>query len=180
MSTENIPKGFVIREPKDDWGTAEDTKLHIALVTPEIPGNTGNIGRLCAGCNISLHLIEPLGFELDNKRLRRAGLDYWPHVELYVHPSFEVFSKRFPEERLFLFSKKAERYYTDCEFKPGSVLVFGCETKGLSDEILQAYEKRTVTIPMTNNVRSLNLSNAAAVASYEALRQLTWTPILGE
>ena len=171
------PKGFVIQPVDPVWGTDDDTDLHIALVHPEIPGNTGNIGRLCAGSNIWLHLVKPFGFELSNKYLRRAGLDYWPHVRLCVHESFDDFASIFPRDRLVMLTKKATNIYADVAYEPGHVLVFGCETKGLSDEILNAFEDRLVRIPTTGSVRSLNLSNACAVVVYEAMRQLAWTPL---
>ncbi len=170
-------EGFLIRPPDPVWGTDEDTSLHICLVTPEIPGNTGNIGRLCAGSNIWLHLVEPLAFELDNKRLKRAGLDYWPHVRLCVHPDFDAFSKLFPRHKLRFLSKKAAKRYTDVAYDSGTVLVFGCETKGLSDQIMADYEDLLIRIPTTDKVRSLNLSNAAAIVTYEALRQMAFTPL---
>ena len=170
-------EGFQIHPPDDGWGGPDDLGLHIALVSPEIPGNTGNIGRLCAGTNIWLHLTEPLGFELDNRYLKRAGLDYWPHVRLCVHPSFESFAARFPREKLHFLSKKASHVYTDVTYLAGSVLIFGCETKGLSDAILEAYADRTLRIPTTDKVRSLNLSNACAIVTYEAMRQLAFSPL---
>lgn len=169
-------EGFVIQEAQPQWGTAHDQDLHVILFEPEIPGNTGNIGRLCAGTDVWLHLVKPLGFELDNKRLRRAGLDYWPNVKLCVHENFDEIERIFGRERLWFFSKKASHHYTQVRYQPGMALVFGRETSGLSDEILQRYEERLVRIPMTNKVRSLNLSNACAVALYEALRQLDWAP----
>lgn len=177
VMTDDEPKGFVLREPDPKWGTDADRGLHVVLVSPEIPGNTGNIGRLCAGANIWLHLVRPLGFELDNRYLKRAGLDYWPHVRLCVHDSFTEIETTFPRDRIFVFSKKASRNYADAAFPEGTVLVFGRETKGLGDEFLAEWDDRAVQIPITNRVRSLNLSNAVAVAVYEALRQLTWTPL---
>jgi tRNA (cytidine/uridine-2'-O-)-methyltransferase len=170
-------EGFVIQPPQPEWGTAEDRNLHIVLVQPEIPGNTGNIGRLCAGTSIWLHLVKPLGFDLDNKKLRRAGLDYWPHVKLCVHESFEDIEATFPKERLYFFSTHATQRYSDVSYEPGSVLIFGRETSGLDQEIHDNYKDRFVLIPKTDKVRSLNLSNAAAVAVYEAMRQLDWEPM---
>ena len=172
-------RGFVIRPHQDWWGTEQDRDLHIVLWRPEIPGNTGNIARLCAGANIWLHLVRPLGYELDNKHLRRAGLDYWPNVKLAVHDDLAEITDVFPRERLFLFSKKASRLYTDAEYPPGAVLLFGRESKGLSDETLREYSDRSLFIPITQHVRSLNLSNACAVVVYEALRQQDWRPIYG-
>lgn len=170
-------KGFVIRPPQPEWGTDEDKALHIVLVAPEIPGNTGNIGRLCAGAGIWLHLVKPLGFELDNKKLRRAGLDYWPHVNLCVHESFDDIKNTFPRERLHFFSARATHKYSDVEYQPGHVLLFGRETKGLSEEIKTEFADRMRLIPKTDKVRSLNLSNAAAIAIYEAMRQLDFSPM---
>jgi tRNA (cytidine/uridine-2'-O-)-methyltransferase len=172
-------KGFVVRPPDPIWGSEDDRALHVVLVSPEIPGNTGNIGRLCAGANIWLHLVRPLGFELDNRYLKRAGLDYWPHVRLCVHDSFTEIETTFPRDRIFVFSKKAGPVYADVEYPRGAVLVFGCETKGLGDLFLADWEDRALRIPTTDRVRSLNLSNAVAVGVYEALRQLAWTPLEG-
>jgi tRNA (cytidine/uridine-2'-O-)-methyltransferase len=169
-------EGFVIQQPQKEWGTAEDKDLHVVLFEPEIPGNTGNIGRLCAGTDAWLHLVKPLGFELDNKRLRRAGLDYWPNVKLCVHENFGEVERIFGRDRLWFFSKKATRYHMDVEYRAGAVLVFGRETRGLNSDIMQRYEDRLIRIPMTDKVRSLNLSNACAVAVYEALRQMDWRP----
>lgn len=170
-------RGFVVRAADRVWGTDDDDDLHVVLVHPEIPGNTGSIGRLCAGTNVWLHLVEPLGYELDNRYLKRAGLDYWPHVKLCVHPNFEAIAATFPRERLHLFTKKASRVFTDVTYRPGSVLVFGCETQGLSDEIRLAFDDRTFAIPTTENIRSINLANAASIAVYEALRQLDYEPL---
>lgn len=168
--------GFQLSEVQPEWGSVADRGLHLVLVQPEIPGNTGNIGRLCAGTNMWLHLVRPLGFELDNRYLKRAGLDYWPHVRLCVHDSFEEIEAIFGLERLHFFTKKTTRLYTEIKWAPGSVLVFGCETKGLPDEIRQRHEQRCYRIPISDKVRSLNLSNACAIASYEAMRQLDWEP----
>ncbi len=173
MSDDN-PYQFNIRSPQEHWGGPRDRELHVVLVHPEIPGNTGNIGRLCAGANVWLHLVKPLGYELDDRYLRRAGLDYWPHVRLCVHDNFAEIEQIFPEERLFLFTKKAGRCYTEAKWREGSVLVFGKETKGLSPELRQRYEQRLCRIPISDKVRSLNLSNACAVGLYEAMRQLNW------
>jgi tRNA (cytidine/uridine-2'-O-)-methyltransferase len=171
MSTE----GFVIQEVKSWWGTDEDSSLHVVLYQPQIPGNTGNIGRLCAATDAWLHLVKPLGFELDNKHLRRAGLDYWPHVKLCVHQDFAAIEQIFPRERVWFLSKKATHSYGAVSFPAGSVLVFGRETTGLSDDIMGRFEDRLIRIPITDKVRSLNLSNACAIVVYEALKQQGWT-----
>ncbi len=176
MSPEN-PYEFNIVSPRPEWGGPDDRDLHLVLVHPEIPGNTGNIGRLCAGADVWLHLVEPLGYELDNRYLKRAGLDYWPHVRLCVHDDFERIEEIFPPDRLQLFTKKATRRHTDVDWRPGSVLVFGKETAGLSAEIRDRHRDRLCRIPITDKVRSLNLSNACAVGLYEAMRQLEWAPM---
>ncbi len=168
---------FVVQPVQTVWGTAEDTSLHIVLNAPEIPGNTGNIGRLCAGTNIWLHLVEPLGFALDDRYLKRAGLDYWPNVKLCVHGSFEEVEAIFRREKMYFLTKKATRVYTDAEMGPGTVLVLGRETKGLDEELLERYADRTIRIPTTDKVRSLNMSNACAIVVYEALRQQDWGPL---
>ena len=155
-------EGFIVQPPQPEWGTDQDTDLHIVLVQPEIPGNTGNIGRLCAGTSIWLHLVKPLGFELDNKKLRRAGLDYWPHVKLCVHEDFASIEEIFPRDRLYFFSTHATNRYSDVTYSPGSVLIFGRETAGLDQPIHDSYQDRFILIPKTDKVRSLNLSNAAA------------------
>jgi tRNA (cytidine/uridine-2'-O-)-methyltransferase len=172
-----MQEGFVIREPREWFGTAEDDALHLVLVEPEIPGNTGNIGRLCAGADIWLHLVRPLGFELDNSHLERAGLDYWPHVKLCVHENFGEIEQIFPESRLYLTSKRARQLYTTIEVEPGAVFVFGAESTGLDDELLQRHEGQCYRLPINDKVRSLNLANSCAIVTYEALRQLEWSPL---
>ncbi len=174
------PYEFNISPPQSHWGGQQDDSLHLVLVEPEIPGNTGNVGRLCAGANVWLHLVEPLGFELDNRYLKRAGLDYWPHVRLCVHRDFSKLEEIFPAHRMCFFSKKTQRCYTTANWQPGSVLVFGKETKGLSDEIRQRYVDQMYRIPITDKVRSLNLSNACAIALYEAMRHLDFAPVYGD
>jgi len=148
--------------------------LKVVLVEPRIPPNTGNIARLCAANDFELHLVGKLGFSLDDKDLKRAGLDYWEHVKLFRHDSFETFVKLQKDvSRIFLFSKSGPKSFFDIDFKDGDILVFGPEDKGLPKEILLRYPSQLVGIPMqTNNVRSLNLSSAVAVATYEAMRQI--------
>jgi len=148
--------------------------LHVVLVEPEIPQNTGSIGRMCLATQTTLHLIEPLGFEITASRLRRAGLDYWEHLQVVVHPSLEEFMKTLPKDapKIF-FSKKAGHTLFEHKFAPGTYLIFGKETMGLPDWIINAHPTDTVRIPMYDaRVRSLNLSNAASIAVYEAIRQL--------
>jgi tRNA (cytidine/uridine-2'-O-)-methyltransferase len=147
--------------------------MHIVLIEPEIPPNTGNIARLCAATGTTLHLVGPLGFRLTDRRVRRAGLDYWEYVDIRRHPSVAGFLESVPEASLFLFSRHATVSYTQARYQQDSYLVFGSETRGLPDEVTGKYGRRIWTIPMFHPaVRSLNLSNAVAVVCYEALRQL--------
>ena len=147
--------------------------FNIVLVEPEIPPNTGNIARLCAATGTILHLVEPLGFSLDDRYLKRAGLDYWEHVQLRTWPSLAALQSAVPEGRFFYLSTKAERSYLSASYRPGDYLVFGRETKGLPEELIRANPETAVTIPMPGPeaVRSLNLSTSAGIVLYEALRQ---------
>lgn len=147
--------------------------LHIVLVEPEIPANTGNISRTCAATNTHLHLVRPLGFRTDDASLKRAGLDYWPSVKLEYHDSFEELQAKYPEGRFFYATTKATKRYSDISFQDGDFLVFGKETKGLPPELIEANPDTAIRLPMrTEHVRSLNLSNSVAIMLYEALRQL--------
>lgn len=150
----------------------EKPMFNVVLVEPEIPQNTGNIGRLCVGSGCHLHLVRPLGFSLEDRYMKRAGLDYWQHLAWTVHDSFESYVNTMQPERLFLFSKKARRVYWEADFRRGDSLVFGKETRGLSRELLTQYSESTLTIPMMGPTRSINLSNSVAIAVYEGLRQL--------
>ena len=148
--------------------------LNVVLVEPEIPQNTGSIGRLCLATGTTLHLIEPLGFEITHSRLKRAGLDYWEHLKVVTHPGIEEFMRSLPASapRVF-FSKKAGHTLFEHKFEPGSYLFFGKETAGLPDWILNAHPTETVRIPLYDaRVRSLNLSNSVSIGVYEAIRQL--------
>jgi len=145
--------------------------LHIVLVEPEIPGNTGNISRLCAATGCSLHLVRPLGFSTDDKDLKRAGLDYWSLLDIHYHDSFAELAGIYPDGNFYYNTTKSGRHYSEVRFVDGDFLVFGKETAGLPVELLAANSDRCVRIPMINEARSLNLSNAVAVVVYEALRQ---------
>jgi tRNA (cytidine/uridine-2'-O-)-methyltransferase len=147
-------------------------ELHIVLHEPEIPQNTGNIVRTCAALGAVLHLIEPLGFSLEDRYLKRAGLDYWPLLELQRHPGLEAFFELHPRESCFFVSKKADQTYADVEFPARAVFLFGKESLGLPESLLSAYPGRCIRIPMRREARSLNLSNAAAVIAYEYYRRL--------
>jgi tRNA (cytidine/uridine-2'-O-)-methyltransferase len=146
--------------------------LHIALIQPLIPPNTGNIARLCAATDSSLHLIEPLGFSIDGADVRRAGLDYWDDVDLWVHPDWYAFRDAMDRSRCLYFSAKAEHSYWQAPYRPNSCLVFGSETDGMPQRILEKHPERCFTIPMTGPVRSLNLSTAVGIVLYEAIRQV--------
>ncbi len=146
--------------------------FHIVLVEPEIPPNTGNIGRLCAATGTVLHLVGKLGFSIDDKHLKRAGLDYWPEVNLQRWDSLAALQAQVPDGRFWYMSKKAEKNYTQVEFAAGDFLVFGKETKGLPEELLDRAGDMALRIPIFSSaVRSLNLANSAAIILYEGLRQ---------
>jgi tRNA (cytidine/uridine-2'-O-)-methyltransferase len=153
---------------------SEITNLNIVLHEPEIPNNTGNIGRTCVGANARLHLIEPLGFEISDKHLKRSGLDYWPHLDWYLHQNWDSFLKKVPDrKRLFFFTTKTEKPIYEAKFERGDWLVFGKETKGLPPELLKEYDAHALTLPMYGEIRSYNLANTVAVATFEVLRQLS-------
>ena len=154
--------------------------MHIVLVNPEIPQNTGNIARTCAATGASLHLIEPLGFSLDDRYLKRAGLDYWHMMRLTRYPSWAAFAEAHPGVRMHFATTKAPRDYAGVEYGPDDFLVFGRETKGLPEDLLAENYARCVRIPMREGARSLNLANSVAVVLYEALRQQGFPGLLGE
>ena len=147
--------------------------FHIALVEPEIPPNTGNIARLCAATFTDLHIVGVAGFRLDEKAVKRAGLDYWDEVKIHRHIDLAEFYKSLPTSRFIYFTTKSKRIYTDWQFQPNDCLIFGRETRGLPEDLLQANWERCLTIPMPNkNVRSLNLATSVGIVLYEALRQV--------
>ena len=145
--------------------------FNIVLVEPEIPKNTGNISRTCAVTGCRLHLVRPLGFSVDDRYLKRAGLDYWKDLELFYYDSYEEVEQKHPGARFFLYSTHAEKSYADIEYRPGDFLVFGKETAGLGPAILTGRMQNAARIPMLPDRRSLNLSNSVAIVVYEALRQ---------
>jgi tRNA (cytidine/uridine-2'-O-)-methyltransferase len=145
--------------------------FHIVLVEPEIPANTGNISRTCAATGTILHLVRPLGFDTDDRTLKRAGLDYWHSVHIEYHDSFDEVLAKYPQGRFFYASTKASKLYSQFEYQDGDFFVFGKETKGLPQELIDANMDTCIKMPMTDKVRSLNLSNSAAIIVYEALRQ---------
>ena len=145
--------------------------MHIVLIEPEIPGNTGNIARLCAATNSELHLVKPLGFSLEDKYLKRAGLDYWHLVKVHCHENFKEVLELYKGQNFYFNTTKAAKRYTEIQYMPDDLLVFGKETAGLPEKLLAANHENCVRIPMVNDARSLNLSNAVAIVVYEALRQ---------
>lgn len=145
--------------------------VNIVLLEPEIPQNTGNIARTCAATGASLHLIEPFGFTITDAKLKRAGLDYWHYLDIHYYKNIEQFYSETSGGNYFYFTTKAPRSYTEVEYPENSYLIFGKETKGIPESILEKNLEKCVRIPMLENLRSLNLSNAAAIAVYEVLRQ---------
>ena len=145
--------------------------MHIVLHEPEIPQNTGNIGRTCVATGTKLHLIEPLGFQLDEKHLRRAGMDYWKVLDYTKYEDYEEFCRRNPGAKVFYATTKAKKCYTEVEFGPDDYIMFGKESGGIPEEILVDHEETCIRIPMLSDIRSLNLSNSVAIVLYEALRQ---------
>ncbi len=145
--------------------------INIVLVEPEIPQNTGNIARTCAATGASLHLVKPLGFEIDDRKLKRAGLDYWDKLDITYYENLADFFEKNPEAAFYCFTTKAKHCYTDIVYPEKVFLMFGKETKGLPEELLFENHDRCVRIPMRDTLRSLNLSNSAAIAVYEVLRQ---------
>jgi tRNA (cytidine/uridine-2'-O-)-methyltransferase len=163
--------GDRVRPPDELRGSP----LHVALVEPEIPPNTGNVARLCAATGCALHLVEPLGFRIGDPELKRAGLDYWHALDIAVHASLEAFLEATAQRGRWFFSTRAQRSYASAPFAPGDVLVFGKETRGLPDELLARYPERVLRIPMRpSSVRSINLSTAAGIAVYRALETLNF------
>lgn len=151
--------------------------LHVALVEPEIPPNTGNIARLCAASRTELHIVGVTGFRLDEKAVKRAGLDYWDEVNIRRHIDLETLYEALPTSRFVYFTTKTDRPYTDFQFAENDCLIFGRETRGLPEDLLKANWERALTIPMPNkNVRSLNLATSVGIALYEALRQIGFPP----
>ena len=147
-------------------------RFNIVLVEPQIPPNTGSIARLCGATNSTLHLVHPLGFSTEDKHLKRAGLDYWQHVEVIHWENLEQLLKRVDETALKFFTTKTTRDYTEAVYRPGDFLIFGKETKGLSEEVRNLYHELCFTLPMENkNIRSLNLAMTAGIVLYEAIRQ---------
>lgn len=145
--------------------------IHVVLLEPEIPQNTGNIARTCAATGASLHLIKPLGFSIDDKHMKRAGLDYWDSLDLHVYENLEEFYEKNPNALVYYFSKKAKHVYSEIDYPDDVYLCFGRESVGLPEELLKKNKDRSLRMPMKEGLRSLNLSNTVAIAVYEVLRQ---------
>ena len=146
-------------------------KLNVVLFEPEIPANTGNIGRTCVATNTRLHLIEPLGFRLNEKSLKRAGMDYWEQLDVRTYIDYNDFLEKNPGARIYMATTKAEKVYTDVSYEPDCYIMFGKESAGIPEEILIHHKEDCVRIPMVGDIRSLNLGNSVAIVLYEALRQ---------
>ncbi len=145
--------------------------MNIVLFQPEIPANTGNIGRTCVATDTKLHLIEPLGFRLSEKEIKRAGMDYWEHLDVTRYVNFEQFLEKNPNVKIWMATTKAKHVYTDVSYGPDDFIMFGKESAGIPEEILVEHEETCIRIPMLEKIRSLNLSNSVAIVLYEALRQ---------
>ena len=145
--------------------------LNIVLFEPEIPANTGNIGRTCVATNTRLHLIEPLGFRLDEKSLKRAGMDYWKDLDVTTYIDFDDFMSKNPDAKIYMATTKAPNVYTDVSYEPDCYIMFGKESAGIPEEILVHHKENSIRIPMVGDIRSLNLGNSVAIVLYEALRQ---------
>lgn len=143
--------------------------FHIVLYEPEIPANTGNIGRTCAATNTRLHLIEPLGFRLDEKSLRRAGMDYWKDLDVTTYINYDDFMEKNPDAKIYMATTKAPNVYTEAQYEPDCFLMFGKESGGIPEEILARHKENSIRIPMMGDTRSLNLGNSVAIVLYEAL-----------
>jgi tRNA (cytidine/uridine-2'-O-)-methyltransferase len=147
-------------------------KFKVVLYQPEIPSNTGNIGRICVGANLELHIIKPMRFLLNDKLVKRAGLDYWHKLDITIHDSLDDFLKLYPNINVYYCTTKTKRNYTKLNYKKGDAFIFGPESRGIPEDILFANEKNNITIPMTGEIRSINLSNSVAIIMFEALRQI--------
>lgn len=156
------------------------SKLNIVLVEPEIPQNTGNIARTCAATGARLHIVEPMGFKIDDKKLKRAGLDYWHLLDITYYKNLQDFFEKNKDGNFYFFTTKGRKVYSDVEYPDNTFLVFGKETKGLPEELLLKYPKNAVRVPMISGARSLNLSNTVALAAYEVLRQWDFPALQNE
>lgn len=152
--------------------SSSQINFHIVLYQPEIPSNTGNIGRLCVGTNSILHIIKPMRFLLTDKLVKRAGLDYWDKLSIKIHDSLDDFLSEYPDSNIYFCTTKTDRKFTELKYEKGDIFVFGPESKGIPENILEKYQKSNITIPMSSQIRSINLSNSVAIIIYEAWRQI--------
>lgn len=157
---------------KNYVGLNSNCSFRVVLFQPEIPANTGNIGRICVGMNADLHIIKPMRFLLTDKYLKRAGLDYWKKLTVFFHEDFDNFINLFPENNIYYCTTKSTNIYTERKFKQGDIFIFGPETQGIPESILNKYSEQNISIPMTHKIRSVNLSNSVAIILYEAWRQI--------
>ena len=162
-----IKKSFKISEDQ-----RQNISFRIALFQPEIPANTGNIGRLCVGANAELHIIKPMRFLLSDKYLKRAGLDYWKDLSLHFHDSLEDLKKAYPDNDIYYCTTKSENNLYERKFKAGDIFMFGPETRGIPESILKKNWNKTITIPISDKIRSINLANSVAIVLYEGIRQI--------
>jgi tRNA (cytidine/uridine-2'-O-)-methyltransferase len=153
----------------------DKVNVKVCLYQPEIPANTGNIGRLCVGTGSELHIIKPMRFMLTDKHVKRAGLDYWDKLNIYQHDSLDEFLAQYPESTAYYCTTKTDQRYDKVKFKEGDILIFGPESRGIPEDILNAHKEQNITIPMTDDIRSINLSNSVAIILYEAMRQLDFS-----
>ncbi len=158
---------------KDNDKKVITNTFRIVLYQPEIPANTGNIGRLCLGANAELHLIKPMRFLITDKHLKRAGLDYWKNLKVQIHDSLDDFLQLYPNNNVYYCTTKTTSVYSDKKFEQGDIFIFGPESRGIPEEILNQNSQRNITIPMSTKIRSINLSNSVAIILYEAIRQIS-------
>ncbi len=169
-----MPEGVMQRAHICEKKRRKKMSIHVVLVEPEIPPNTGNVARSCAATGTTLHLVKPLGFSIDDKALKRAGLDYWPFVKLEVHESLDEFMNKYEGRTMYLATTKGGKVYTDVEFKDEDMILFGKETAGLPKEFIKEHQENAIRIPMSadTRLRSLNMANSVNIMLFEALRQL--------
>ncbi len=156
-------------------GDNDQMTFRIVLFQPEIPANTGNIGRLCLGANAELHIIKPMRFFLNDKYVKRAGLDYWEQVQLFIHDSLDVFLSKYPSNNVYYCTTKTSQRYNDFAYNKGDIFIFGPESRGIPENILKQNQEKCITIPMFDQIRSVNLSNSVSIILYEALRQIDYS-----
>ncbi|MCK4956966.1 MAG: tRNA (cytidine(34)-2'-O)-methyltransferase [Candidatus Cloacimonetes bacterium] len=153
----------------------ENPSFRIVLYQPEMPANTGNIGRLCVGSNAELHIIKPMRFFITDKLVKRAGLDYWDKLSLHLHDSMDDFLEKYPENNIYYCTTKTDQVYSQKKYQRGDIFVFGPESRGIPEEILEKHKSKNITIPMSDQIRSINLANSVGIVLYEAWRQIDFS-----